>query len=164
MNKIFESERLQFEVEENTKAIIEKVEALENELQEAKTTLVGIDAELKSYVVTDDAKIQDAYYHGQYDYIATVKPKVQQNLRVYFTKGWIAVLDNLEVEATSPLMLEHNVLIPKELVIIPNPKIQAIINDESLIREIERTGPIAISGGEITSSTVVSSTDKPPQF
>ena len=32
MNKIFESERLQFEVEENTKAIIEKVEALENEL------------------------------------------------------------------------------------------------------------------------------------
>ena len=32
MNKIFESERLQFEVEENTKAIIERVEALENEL------------------------------------------------------------------------------------------------------------------------------------
>ena len=32
MNKISKSERLQFGVEENTKAIIERVEALENEL------------------------------------------------------------------------------------------------------------------------------------
>ena len=31
-NKISKSERLQFEVEENTKAIIERAEALENEL------------------------------------------------------------------------------------------------------------------------------------
>ena len=36
MNKVSESERLQFEVEENTKAITKRVEALEKELQEAK--------------------------------------------------------------------------------------------------------------------------------
>ena len=76
MNKVFESERLQLEVEEITKAITERVEALEKELKEARTTLAGKDAELKSYVVDVDAKIQDTYYQGQYDCITTVKPEV----------------------------------------------------------------------------------------
>nr|POE69888.1 hypothetical protein CFP56_38096 [Quercus suber] len=140
MNKVNESERLRFVAEKNTKAITKRAKALENELQEAKIALVVKDAELRSYV-----------------------PEVQQNLQVYFTKGWTAILDKLEVEAASPLRLECNVPIPEELVIIPNPEIQAIINDKSPIHEVERTGPIAISGGEITSSVVVSATDEPPQ-
>ena len=64
MNKVFEIERLQFEAEENTKAITKRAEALEKELQEARTALAGKDVELKSYVVIDDAKIQEAYYQG----------------------------------------------------------------------------------------------------
>ena len=48
---------------------------------------------------------------------------MQQNLQVYFTKGWIAALDKLEVEAASSLRQERNVPIPTELVIIPNPEI-----------------------------------------
>ena len=67
------------------------------------------------------------------------------------------------MEAASPLRLKHNVPIPEELFIIPNLKIQVIINDESPVCEVERTGPIATSGGEITSSIAVSSTDEPPQ-
>ena len=77
MNKVSESERLQFEVEENTKAITKRVEALEKELQEAKTAFAGKDAKLKSYMAADDAKIQEAYYQGQYDCIATIKSEVQ---------------------------------------------------------------------------------------
>ena len=163
MNKVSESKGLQFEAEENTKAITKRVEALEKELQEAKTALTGKDAELKGYVAADDAKIQKAYYQGQYDYITTVKLEVQQNLQVYFTKGWTATLDKLEMEGASPLRQKCNVPIPRELVIIPNPEIQAIIIDESSICEVERTGPIATSRGEITSSAAVSFTDKPPQ-
>ena len=88
---------------------------------------------------------------------------MQQNLQVYFTKGWTATLDKLEVEGASPLWQKCNVPIPGELVIIPNPEIQAIIIDESPTREVERTGPIATSRGEITCSAAVSSTNKPPQ-
>lgn len=82
MKKFFESERLQFEAEQNTKAIIERAKALEKEFQEAKTAFVGKDAELKIYVTADDAKIQEAYDQGQYDYITTIKPEVQQNLQI----------------------------------------------------------------------------------
>ena len=102
-------------------------------------------------MAADDAKIQEAYYQGQYDYIATIKLEVQQNLQVYFTKGCTTALEKLEVEAASPLRLEHNVPIPGKLVIIPNLEIQAIINDESPVREVERIGPIATLGGDITS-------------
>jgi len=55
MNKVLESERLRFKAEENTKSVMEKV--LEKELQEANTTLVGKDVELKNFVAADDAKI-----------------------------------------------------------------------------------------------------------
>ena len=72
-------------------------------------------------------------------------------------------MDKLEVEVASPLRLKRNAPILEELVIIPNPEIQAIINDESPVREVERTSPITILRGKITSSTVMSSTDKPPQ-
>ena len=77
MNKVSKSERLQFEVEENTKAITKRVEALEKELQETKTAFAGKDAKLKSYVAANDAKIQEAYYQGQYGCIATIKSEVQ---------------------------------------------------------------------------------------
>ena len=42
-----------------------------------KKTLAEKDAALKGYVVANDAKIQEAYYQGQYDCIATMKPEVQ---------------------------------------------------------------------------------------
>jgi len=60
-----------------------------------KKTLAEKDAALKGYVVANDAKIQEAYYQGQYDCIATMKPEVQWNLQVYFSKGWVAALDKL---------------------------------------------------------------------
>ena len=72
-------------------------------------------------------------------------------------------MDKLEVEVASPFRQECNVPIPRELVIMPNPEIQAIINDKSPVHKVERTGPITTSGGEITSSKAVSSTNEPPQ-
>ena len=112
-------------------------------------------------MAVNDAKIQKAYYQGQYDCIAAVKPTVQQNLQVYFTKGWTVALDKLEVKATSSLRQEHNIPIPKELVFILNPKIQAIINDESPTREVEGAGLAASLGGG-TISAALSSTKEPP--
>lgn len=47
MNKVFESEKLRFEAEDNTKAIIERKEALEKELLEAKEKLGKKEAELR---------------------------------------------------------------------------------------------------------------------
>ena len=43
--------------------------------------------ELKAFVLTDNAKLQAAYYQGQYDCIAFLKPEVQRNLQDYFFKG-----------------------------------------------------------------------------
>ena len=57
MNKVSESERLRAEIKENTKAINERKEALEKELQEMKTAFVKKNAKLKGYVAIDDAKI-----------------------------------------------------------------------------------------------------------
>jgi len=48
---------------------------------EAKTV------ELEGFIVADNDKVQVAYYQGQMDYIASRRPKVQQNLQVYFAKG-----------------------------------------------------------------------------
>lgn len=76
MNKVSKSERLRFEAEENTKSIMERAEALEKKLQEARKALADKDAELNGYVATNDARIQEAYYQGQYVCIATMKPKV----------------------------------------------------------------------------------------
>lgn len=47
MNKVFESEKLRFEAEDNTKAITERKEALEKELLEAKQKLGKKEAELR---------------------------------------------------------------------------------------------------------------------
>lgn len=47
MNKVFELEKLRFEAEDNTKAIIERKEALEKELLEAKEKLGKKEAELR---------------------------------------------------------------------------------------------------------------------
>lgn len=77
MNKVSKFEKLRVEVKENTKANIERKEALMKELQEVKKTLTEKDAKLKGYVVVDDARIQESYYQGQYDCIASVKLEVQ---------------------------------------------------------------------------------------
>nr|POF00837.1 hypothetical protein CFP56_73708 [Quercus suber]POF22878.1 hypothetical protein CFP56_38165 [Quercus suber] len=67
----------------------------------------------------------------------------------------------MQVEASFALRQADNIPIPEELISIPNPKIQAIINDKSLVREVEGTSPITMSGGEVTSSAVVSTTEEP---
>ena len=146
------SERLQFEVEENTETVIERAEGLEKDLQEARKAFADKNAKLKGYKAADDAKLQNADYQGQYDCVATIKPKVQQKLSVYFFEGWTVALDELQVESSSSLKVENNIPIPEELVIIPNPKIQGIINDESPIREVDRA----------TTSAALSSTEEPP--
>ncbi|KAK9984723.1 hypothetical protein SO802_034248 [Lithocarpus litseifolius] len=163
MNKVSKSEKLRFKAEENTKVKTERKDALKKELQEIKKALAEKDAELKGYVVVDDAKVQAAYYQGQYDCIAFVKPKVQQNLQVYFSKGWIAALDKMQVEASFTLRLESNIPIPQELVIVPNPEFQAIINDKSLVREVGRASPVVVSGGEVTRSVAITTTEEPVQ-
>ena len=130
---------------------------------ELKKALVEKDVTLQGYEAADDAKIQEAYYQGQHDCIASMKPKVQQNLQVYFSRGWFATLDKLQVEVSSSLSQESNIPILEELIIIPNPEIQAIINDESSIHKVERDGPIAGSGGELTSSVAMSTTEELPR-
>nr|POF01571.1 hypothetical protein CFP56_66304 [Quercus suber] len=50
MNKVFVLEKLRSEAEENTKAITNRKEALEKELQEAKEKLKEMEAELKAFV------------------------------------------------------------------------------------------------------------------
>ena len=118
------------------------------------------DAELKGYVAMDDNRVQIAYYQGQYDYITSVKPEVQLNLQVYFSKRWTVALDKMQGEASSTLRLESNIPIPEELVIIPNPEIQTIINDESPVCEARGVGPFAASGGKVASSVPVSITEE----
>ncbi|KAF3952655.1 hypothetical protein CMV_021814 [Castanea mollissima] len=75
MNKVFESKNLRSKAEENTKATTDRKEALKKELQEMKKTLEDKSAELKAFVA-DNEKIQAAYYQGQYNCIANMKPKV----------------------------------------------------------------------------------------
>nr|POE90550.1 hypothetical protein CFP56_61189 [Quercus suber] len=77
INKVFESEKLHFDAEENTMDITERKEALEKELQEAKEKLEEKEVELKAFVAMDDEKIQATYYQGQTNYIISVKPAVQ---------------------------------------------------------------------------------------
>lgn len=154
MNKVSESEKLHSKVEKNAKAITERKEALEKELQEIQKDLEAKIAELKAFVAMDDEKIQVAYYQGQIDCIILKKPKVEQNLQVYFTKRWIAALDKMQVEATSTLRQADSIPIPLELIIVPNPEIQAIINDESSVREVRGLAVVMLVVGDLASSAV----------
>ena len=163
MNKVFESEKLRAEAEENTKAVTERKEALEQELVEVKKTLTEKEAELKGYRADDEAKIQESYNQGQLDCISSVRQLVQQNLRVYFSKGWFAALDKMQVESSSSLRQESNITIPEELIIIPNPEIQAIINDESPVRVVKGAGPITGSGGVVTNSATAPTAKELPR-
>lgn len=88
-----------------------------------------------------------------------MKLELQQNLQVYFFNGWVATLDKLQVKASSSLRLKSNIPIPKELIIVPNPEIQDIINNESRVWEVERASPTAVLRGEATNSAAVSSTE-----
>ena len=162
MNKVSKTEKLRAKAKEKTKAITERKDRLEKEVMELKKALAEKDVTLQGYEAADDTKIQEAYYQGQHDCIVFVKPKVQQNLQVYFSRGWFATLDKLQVEVSSSLSQESNIPILEELIIIPNPEIQAIINGESPICKVERDGPIAGSGGELTSSVAMSTTEELP--
>ena len=64
MSKVSESEKLRAEAKENTKAVAERKEALEQELVEVKKTLTENEAELKGYRADDEAKIQESYNQG----------------------------------------------------------------------------------------------------
>lgn len=68
----------------------------------------------------------------------------------------------MQVESSSSLRQESNIPIPQELVIIPNPEIQTIINDESPICEVGGTSLVAGLRGEVTSSAAVSTIEEPP--
>ena len=63
MSKVSESEKFRVEAKENTKAVAERKEALEQELVEVKKTLEK-EAELKGYRADDEARIQESYNQG----------------------------------------------------------------------------------------------------
>lgn len=69
--------------------------------------------------------------------------------------------DKMQVEASSSMGQANNIPIPEVLIIVSNLKIQGIINDESPVPEVRGAGPVAVSGGEVTSSAVVSITEEP---
>ena len=58
---------------------------------------------------------------------------------------------------------KRNVPIPAKLVIILNPEIQVIINDESPVRGVEGAAPTTALGGEETTFAALSSTKEPPR-
>ena len=58
---------------------------------------------------------------------------------------------------------KRNVNIPAKLVIILNPEIQVIINDESPIRGVKEAEPTTALGGEKTTFAALSSTKEPPR-
>ena len=72
-------------------------------------------------------------------------------------------LDKIQVEASSTLRQKGNIPIPQELIIVRNLEIQAIINDESPVHEVGGVGPVAMSKGEVTCSTAISTTEEPVQ-
>ena len=163
MSKVSESEKFRAEAKENTKAVAERKEALEQELVEVKKTLVEKEAELKGYRADDEARTQESYNQGQLDCISSVRQLVQQNLRVYFSKGWFTALDKMQVDSSSSFRQESSIPIPEELIIIPNPEIQAIINDESPVHVLEGACPITRSGGVVTNSAAAPTTKELPR-
>nr|POE76074.1 hypothetical protein CFP56_05040 [Quercus suber] len=62
INKVPESEKLYSKAEENIRAITERKEALEKELQEVKKTLEDKTMKLGAFVAADNEKIQATYY------------------------------------------------------------------------------------------------------
>ncbi|KAK9998238.1 hypothetical protein SO802_017841 [Lithocarpus litseifolius] len=62
MNKLSKAQKLCSKAKENTKAIIERKEALEKELHEVKKTLEDKTMELGAFVAANNEKIQAAYY------------------------------------------------------------------------------------------------------
>lgn len=63
-------------------------------------------------------------------------------------------MDKLQVEATSSLRNDDGIPYPSELIILPNPKIQAIINDESPIKTTEVPVTTALVEDEVEGSTM----------
>ena len=137
MSKLAKSERLWAEAEQNTKAIIERKDALEKELEETKKAFAKKSAKLEATSQATDVKLQRVYNQGQHDYISFVRPEVQKNLQSYYALGWFTALDMLQVEATSSLQIIDDILYPKDLIIIPNPEIQEIEDDISPVRKVE---------------------------
>ena len=87
MSKLAKSERLWAEAEQNTKAIIERKDALEKELEETKKAFAKKSAKLEATSQATDVKLQRVYNQGQHDYISFVRPEVQKNLQSYYALG-----------------------------------------------------------------------------
>ena len=73
------------------------------------------------------------------------------------------MLDKMQVESSSSFRQESSIPIPEELIIIPNPKIQAIINDEFPVHVLEVACPITGSGGVVTNSAAAPTTEELPR-
>ena len=73
------------------------------------------------------------------------------------------MLDKMQVEPSSSLRQESSIPILEELIIILNPKIQAIVNDESPVCEVEGANPTAGTGGDVTTSAVAPTTRDLPR-
>ena len=76
MSKLAKSERLWAEVEQNTKAIIERKDALEKELEETKKAFAKKSTKLEATSQATDVKLQRVYNQGQHDYISFMRPEV----------------------------------------------------------------------------------------
>ena len=70
MSKLAKSERLWAEAEQNTKAISERKDALEKELEETKKAFAEKSAELEAISQANDVKLQRVYNQGQHDFIS----------------------------------------------------------------------------------------------
>lgn len=64
---------------------------------------------------------------------------MQNKFWIYFTLGWVAALDKLQVEANSSLWAEENIPYPKNLITVLNPEILEIEDDASSVQEMENS-------------------------
>lgn len=64
---------------------------------------------------------------------------MQNRFWIYFTLGWVAALDKLQVEANSSLWAEENIPYPKNLITVLNPEILEIEDDASSVQEMENS-------------------------
>jgi len=79
MSKVTESEKLRAEAEQITKAFNERKDALGKELEEVKKALEEKKVEVVVVSQVSSGKLQQVYYQGQNDCIASVRPEVQKN-------------------------------------------------------------------------------------
>ena len=76
MSKLMKSERLWVEAEQNTKAITERKDALEKELEETKKAFAEKSAELEATSQAINMELQRVYNRGQHNYNSSMRPEV----------------------------------------------------------------------------------------